>query len=88
MKWNLKLYNRLMPSTPLQRLNEKIQLAAGSLANLKKEKERLEAEVSLMKEENRRARKLLREHQQLLSERMRMKTRLERLIKKLGEMKV
>ncbi len=77
-----------MPSTPLQRLNEKIQLAAGSLANLKKEKERLEAEVSLMKEENRRARKLLREHQQLLSERMRMKTRLERLIKKLGEMKV
>ena len=77
-----------MSSASLQRLQEKIQLAAVTIANLKKERERLEAEVALMQEESRRSRKLIREHEQLLAERERMKSRLERLLKKLDGLKV
>ena len=77
-----------MSSASLQRLHEKIQMAAVTIANLKKERERLEAEVALMQEESRRSRKLIREHEQLLGERERMKVRLERLLKKLDGLKV
>lgn len=75
-------------SASLNRLQEKVGLAVATIASLRKEKERLEAEVSMMQDESRRARKLLREHQQLLSERGKLKTRLERLMKKLETLKV
>jgi chromosome segregation ATPase len=77
-----------VPSSPIQRLSEKIQLAASTISTLRKERERLEAEVSLMQEESRRARKLLKDHQKLLADRERMKTRLERLLKKLNALRV
>jgi FtsZ-binding cell division protein ZapB len=77
-----------LSSTVLLRLNEKIQQAASVIDTLKKERERLLAEVTLMQEENRRSRKLLREHQQLLSERERLRSRLEKLLKKLDSLKV
>lgn len=77
-----------MSSASINRLQEKVGLAVATIASLRKEKERLEAEVSMMQDESRRARKLLREHQQLLSERGKLKTRLERLMKKLETLKV
>lgn len=72
----------------LDRLSEKVKQAAAELSALKKERERLAAEVELMREENRRSRKILREHQELLAERVKIKERLEGLIEKLHKLKV
>jgi FtsZ-binding cell division protein ZapB len=53
----------------LDRLQEKVQAASSELVSLRKERERLQGEVGLMQEESRRARRILREYQELLAER-------------------
>jgi predicted RNase H-like nuclease (RuvC/YqgF family) len=77
-----------MPSAVLQHLHERIRAAAAVVSAQKKEREKLEAEVVLMREESRRSRQVLREHRELLAERERLKGRLERLYKKLDDLKV
>ena len=77
-----------MPSPLLDRLYEKVQQVTTEVSALKKERERLLAEIHLMQEENRRARKLAREHQELLAERQKLRDRLEKLLDKLDKMKV
>ncbi len=74
-----------MASALLLKLAEKIRLAAAEIHTLRKDRERLMAEVALMEEESRRARKLLREHGDLLVEREKTRVRLEKIIGKLDK---
>lgn len=77
-----------MSSPLLTRLAEKIRQATGEIHHLRKERERLQAELALMDEENKRARRLLREHGDLRAERDRVRTRLEKILEKLDRLKV
>lgn len=72
-----------MPSPLVNQLSEKVRLAAAEIQNLHKDKERLAAELALMQEENRRARRLFREHEVLIGERNKIRTRLEKLMARL-----
>jgi FtsZ-binding cell division protein ZapB len=77
-----------MPSPILTKLVERVRQAAAEIQDLRKERERLAAEVVLMEEENRRARRLLREHGELTAERNSLRGRLEKIIEKLDRMKI
>ena len=77
-----------MVTTPLDRLHEKVQQASAELTSLKKDRDKLLAEVDLMREENRRARRVLREHQELLTERTKVQQKLEQLMEKFDRLKV
>lgn len=74
-----------MASPLITKLAEKVRLAAAEIHTLRKDRERLMAEVALMDEESRRARKLLREHGDLLAEREKTRARLEKIIAKLDK---
>ena len=63
-------------------------MATLEIHNLRKERERLLAEVALMDDESRRARRLIREHGDLLAERQKMRERLEKILTKLDQLKV
>jgi FtsZ-binding cell division protein ZapB len=77
-----------MASPLLTKLAEKVRLATLEIHNLRKERERLLAEVALMDDESRRARRLIREHGDLLAERQKMRERLEKILTKLDQLKV
>lgn len=77
-----------MASPLLTKLAEKVRLATLEIHNLRKERERLLAEVALMEDESRRARRLIREHGDLLAERQKMRERLEKILTKLDQLKV
>ncbi|MBL8023073.1 MAG: cell division protein ZapB [Elusimicrobia bacterium] len=77
-----------MPSPLLNKLADKVRLATAEIHNLRKERERLLAEVALMEEESRRARRLLREHSELVAERDKTRGRLEKILAKLDGLKV
>jgi FtsZ-binding cell division protein ZapB len=77
-----------MPSPLLTKLAEKVRQATGEIHHLRKERERLQAELALMDEENRRARRLLREHGEMVEERDRLRTRLEKIVDKLDRLKI
>lgn len=77
-----------MASSLLTKLAEKVRLATLEIHNLRKERERLLAEVTLMDDESRRARRLIREHGDLLAERQKMRERLEKILTKLDQLKV
>lgn len=77
-----------MPSPLLTKLAEKVRQATGEIHHLRKERERLQAELALMDEENRRARRLLREHGEMVEERDRLKSRLEKILEKLDRLKI
>ncbi|MBL0058101.1 MAG: cell division protein ZapB [Elusimicrobia bacterium] len=77
-----------MPSPLLNKLADKVRLAAAEIHHLRKERERLTAELALMEEESRRARKLLRAHDDLLAERKKTRERLEKILAKLDGLKV
>ncbi len=77
-----------MTAPLLDRLQEKVLQAASELVSVKKERDRLLAEVQLMQEESRRARKLLRQYGELLEERKRTQAKLERLLEKLNNLKI
>lgn len=77
-----------MASPLLTKLAEKVRLATLEIHNLRKERERLLAEVALMDDESRRARRLIREHGDLLGERQKMRERLEKILAKLDQLKV
>lgn len=77
-----------MVSPLLTKLAEKVRLATVEIHNLRKERERLLAEVALMDDESRRARRLIREHGELLAERQKMRERLEKILTKLDQLKV
>jgi FtsZ-binding cell division protein ZapB len=70
------------------RLAEKVRQAVAEIHDLRKEKERLEAELALMTEENRRARRLLREHGELIEERQKLRARVEKALSKLDKLRV
>jgi hypothetical protein len=76
-------------SSPLlTKLAEKVRLATVEIHNLRKERERLLAEVALMDDESRRARRLIREHGEMLAERQKTRERLEKILSKLDQLKV
>jgi FtsZ-binding cell division protein ZapB len=77
-----------MASPLLTKLAEKVRLATLEIHNLRKERERLLAEVALMDEESRRARRLIREHGELVAERSKTRERLEKILAKLDQLKV
>lgn len=77
-----------MASPLLDRLQQKVQQASTELLSLKKDRERLQAEVDLMKEENRRARRLSREHQEITIERDKIKTKLQHILQNLEKLKI
>lgn len=77
-----------MSSPLLTKLAEKVRLATLEIHNLRKERERLLAEVALMDEESRRARRLIREHAELTAERQKTRERLEKILAKLDQLKV
>ncbi len=74
-----------MASPLITKLAEKVRLAAAEIHTLRKDRERLLAEVALMEEESRRARKLLREHGDLLADREKTRERLEKIIAKVDK---
>ena len=67
---------------------ERVRQAVAEIHNLRKDQEKLTAELGLIQEENRRARRLLREHEELVAERSRLRERLERILGKLDKLKV
>jgi FtsZ-binding cell division protein ZapB len=77
-----------MPSPLLNKLADKVRLATAEIHTLRKERERLLAEVALMEEESRRARRLLRDHSDLVAERDKTRERLEKILAKLDSLKV
>ena len=77
-----------MSSPLLTKLAEKVRLATLEIHNLRKERERLLAEVALMDEESRRARRLIREHTELVAERQKTRERIEKILAKLDQLKV
>ena len=77
-----------MASPLLTKLAEKVRLATVEIHNLRKERERLLAEVALMDDESRRARRLIREHGELLAERQKLRERLEKIMATLDQLKV
>lgn len=77
-----------MANALFNRLTEKVRQAVAEIHALRKEKERLEADVALMTEENRRARRLLREHGELVEERQRFRARIEKALSKLDKLRV
>ncbi len=77
-----------MSALLLNRLNEKIIKAVGEISHLRKERERLLAEIDLMRDENRRARRTSGEYRALVDERNKMIMKLERLLGKLEKLKV
>ncbi len=80
-----------MPSTSspvVNRLADRVRQAVTVVHDLRKEKERLTSELALMTEENRRARRLLQEHEDLVAERQRLRERLEKVVQKLGKLKI
>lgn len=77
-----------MASPLLAKLAEKVRLATLEIHNLRKERERLLAEVALMDDESRRARRLIREYGELLAERQKMRERIEKILSKLDQLKV
>ena len=77
-----------MASPLLTKLAEKVRLATLEIHNLRKERERLLAEVALMDDESRRARRLIREHGDLLAERQKMRERVKKVLTKLDQLKV
>ncbi|MBK6880658.1 MAG: cell division protein ZapB [Elusimicrobia bacterium] len=77
-----------MPSPLLTKLAEKVRQATGEIHHLRKERERLQAELTLMGDESRRARRLLREHGELIEERERLRSRLEKILDKLDRLKI
>lgn len=77
-----------MASALLVKLAEKVRLATAEIHSLRKERERLLAEVALMEEESRRARRLLREHGDLVAQRQKTRERLEKILLKLDQLKV
>ena len=85
---NCANFTGTMPASLLTELHDKVRRAASEIVSLRKERERLAAEVSLMEEENKRARRLIREHQDLMGEREKMKDRLEQLMRKLDQLRV
>jgi len=77
-----------MVKSTLERLHEKVTEAAAQLQSSKKERERLAAEVKLMQDESRRARKVLRQYDELLKERKKVQEKLEQLLEKLDQLKI
>lgn len=77
-----------MAPSLLDRLQTKVEQVSSELTSAKKERKRLEAEVELMQEENRRARRLLREHEELVKERTVLKTKLQKLWEKLDKLRL
>jgi len=72
-----------MASHLLTRLTEKVRQAATEIHHLRKERERLLAEVALMQEESQRARRLVRDHEELLRDREGWRVRLEKILEKI-----
>ncbi|HRY30131.1 MAG TPA: hypothetical protein P5079_08870 [Elusimicrobiota bacterium] len=72
----------------LERLAEKSLEAAKQLTDAKKDRERLLAELELTREESRRARRILREYDELLKERKKVQQKLEQMLKKLDGLMV
>lgn len=77
-----------MGKAVLDRLEERVREAASQLQSSKKERERLMAEVKLMQDESRRARKVLRQYDELLKERKKVQEKLEGLLEKLDQLKI
>lgn len=72
----------------IAKLAEKVRLVVVELHGLRKENERLATELALVQEENRRARRLIREHEELKAEKARLRGRLEKVFSKLDKMKL
>ena len=77
-----------MPAVTISRLSQRVQQACAELVSMRKEKERLNAELELIRVENRRARRVLREYGDLLDERKKTKEKLELLLQKLNQLHV
>lgn len=77
-----------MANALLNRLSDKVRLALAEIHALRKDKERLEAELTLMGEENRRARRLIREHEELTAERERLRARVEKVVDKMNRLRL
>lgn len=72
----------------IQRLQEKVQAAVLEISSTRKDRDRLAAELELIRAENRRARRVLREHAELVDERHKIKEKLEGLNEKLSQLGV
>jgi hypothetical protein len=77
-----------MSESLLTRLQERVKQAAVELVSVKKERTRLAAELDLIRSENKRARRVLREHSELIQDREKLKERLQKLLENLDKLKV
>ena len=72
----------------LEELKLKVEEAVRQLKRYKEERGNLLAELEILREENERARRLVRENEALRRVQLRFKTRLERIARKISQMDV
>jgi hypothetical protein len=72
----------------LEELKLKVEEAVRQLKRFKEERRNLLAELEILREENERARRLVRENEALRRVQLRFKTRLERIASKISQMDV
>jgi FtsZ-binding cell division protein ZapB len=72
----------------LEILENKVRQAAGQLASLKDEKQKLLAEIRFLEEENKRTAELIRENESLREEKKTVATRLEKVVKRINSLKI
>jgi FtsZ-binding cell division protein ZapB len=67
-------------------LETKVRLAVERIAALRQENKKLEAEVKFLREENTRAKQMVRENDLLQEEKKVVSTRIEKLLKKINSL--
>lgn len=72
----------------LEALKSKVEEAIRQLKHLKEDRRSLLTEIEILREENERARRLMRENEALRRIQLRFKTRLERIATKISQMDV
>jgi len=72
----------------LEALKSKVEEAVRQLRHMKEERRSLLTELEILREENERARRLMRENEALRRIQLRFKTRLERIATKISQLDV
>ncbi len=72
----------------LEALEKKVKQAAEQLIALREDRQRLQAELSFLQEENKRTKNLVRENERWQEEKKTLTHRIERVLKKINALKI
>ncbi len=82
------LYLIFMANPSLTKLYSKVQKVLLEINSLKKDRQKLLAELELVHEESRKSRRVLRNYEDLIKERSTLKQKIEQLVQKLDKLSV